>query len=78
MTMKDKVVWDSVVIGYLTALAAVPLAEKVNNMEEGIPKLVAGNGLAWIALVSSLNVWRGLWSIYNYHFFPVSIMVVPW
>jgi len=70
MTMKDRVVWDSVVIGYVAAMVAVPLADSVNNMEEGLPKLVAGNGLAWIALVSSLNVWRGLWSIYNYHFLP--------
>ena len=72
MAEKDAVVWDSVIIGYLAAVLVMPLTALVQECEEGWARRFGGDCLAWIALVSSLNVWRGVWSVADYHFFPVS------
>ena len=78
MAEKDSVVWDSVVIGYLGVLVTAPLADMVGNMEEapgggcgGGGRRIAVNCLSWVGLVGSLNVWRGVWSVADFHFLPV-------
>ena len=78
MSEKDSVVWDSVVIGYLGVLVTAPLADMVGNMGEapgggcGVGgRRIAVNCLSWVGLVGSLNVWRGVWSVADFHFLPV-------
>ncbi|EFX65689.1 hypothetical protein DAPPUDRAFT_65344 [Daphnia pulex] len=65
--------WGSTVLGYSTSLLAfalqAPLAA-VCSRATGFWRIVVMDAFTAIAYVGSVNVWRGLWNLYDIYLFP--------
>jgi len=73
ITVKDIQAWDSVIISYFLVFVVVAINDSVVNMkdEEGqLSKATATNFTALLSFLSSLNFWRGIWSLMDFYFFP--------
>jgi len=75
ITVKDSQAWDSVVISYFLVFVVVGINRSVKEMnqngdESQLSKTAANKFTAFLAFLASLNFWRGVWSVFDFYFFP--------
>jgi len=70
ITMKDIIAWDSVVLSYMLIILIVSINKSVRDMVDETWKTTTRNTVAFLAFLSALNFWRGLWSLQDFYFFP--------
>merc|ERR1712021_85107 len=70
ITIKDIMAWDSVVLSYMLIILIVSINKTVRDMKDETWKTTTRNTVAFLAFLSTLNFWRGLWSLQDFYFFP--------
>lgn len=70
ITFKDIMAWDSVVLSYMLIFLLVTINRSVRDMKDDTWKTTTSNFVAFLAFLSSLNFWRGFWSLQDFYFFP--------
>jgi len=70
ITVKDIMAWDSVILSYMLIVLIVSINKSVRDMKDETWKTTTRNTVAFLAFLSALNFWRGLWSLQDFYFFP--------
>jgi len=70
ITIKDIMAWDSVVLSYMLLILIVSINKTVRDMKDKTWKTTTRNTVAFLAFLTTLNFWRGLWSLQDFYFFP--------
>ena len=76
--IKDFKAWDSVLIAFILAtmiFGANDVVKEYCAMEEGSYRgLIVMQLVSFTAFLTSLNFWRGIWSLMDFYFFPNMIV----
>merc|ERR1719357_1516219 len=73
ITIKDIQAWDSVIIAYFLVFVVISVNKSLKEMKDDdgkFIKIAAGNCVAFLCFLATVNFWRGIWSLMDFYFFP--------
>jgi len=72
IVIKDSKAWDSVLIAFVLSIIVFSINKMVKNhiRNKSSCSFVISILVSFAAFLASLNFWRGLWSVYDFYFFP--------
>jgi len=73
ITVKDIQAWDSVIIAYFLIFVVISVNKSLKEMKDDdgkFIKIAAGNCVAFLCFLATVNFWRGIWSLMDFYFFP--------